>query len=411
MTAASPEPTDGSWAAPAGSGAAPASGDGTWSSADAPPPPPAPTGGSAASRPGPWATPPSGWQPPDARPRPGVPTADSGLDAGSGDTGNAGARGAQPVGPIGAPDLGVDAGSGDTGNAGSRGAEAAPPAGGDPSASGGWAAPTEHDGGVVVGPQDGWVGPRAPEPPALPLRQRLGAAGLTAVVVAVVGAPLGLLWALLAPGVPIIKTDDGAVFATPSPEEFIASDGWFTILLFVLGVLAALVTWIGFRRHRGPWTLAGLVVGTIGASILAWQVGRRIGIGDYHDRILAAKPGELITRPPDLRAGGFTKLWDVVPFVHGDLLIATFGAVIIYTLLAGWSRTPSLQREPQLPQPTPNNPFYVLGVPGSADTGLPAAPGVPGDDPGSGFPTAPNPPHHGPGDPGAPDGQQPRPTP
>jgi hypothetical protein len=264
VTAASPEPNDGTWAAPAASGASPASGDGTWASADA-------------SRP---------------------PASDDAVLA--------------------------------------------------EEADGVWTAPVD------------WQ-PSPPAAPGIPVKQRLGAAGLTAVVVAVIGAPLGLLWTVIAPGVPIIKTDDGAVFATPSPEEFIASDGWFTILLFALGVVAALVTWVFFKRFRGPWTLAGLVVGTVGASILAWQVGRRIGVGAFHDAVAAAQSGDLIIRPPDLRAGGFTKLWDVIPFVHGDLLMATFGAVIIYTLLAGWSRTPSLRAEPPLPQPVAVNPFYTLG--------------------------------------------------
>ncbi|GIF68048.1 hypothetical protein Ais01nite_60830 [Asanoa ishikariensis] len=317
MTAASPEPTD-------GSGATPATGDGTWTRAGSLPadplasPSPDPAGGGSAafgsfaqldppdagraSGAGPWSTPPTGWQPPS------------------------------PV-EVGVP-----------------GADVA-------------------------------YGPSAPPTPRMPLRQRLGAAGLTVAVVAVIGAPLGLLWALIAPGVPIIKTEDGAVFATPSPEEFIASDGWFTILLFSLGVVAALVTWIGFKRHRGPLTLAALVVGTIGASILAWQVGRRIGSGDYHDKVLAAQPGDLLVRPPDLRAGGFTKLWDVVPFVHGDLLIATFGAVIIYTLLAGWSRTPTLRPEPALPQPAvPSNPYYSLA--GPSETAAAGWPGQPATEPG-----------------------------
>jgi len=178
-------------------------------------------------------------------------------------------------------------------------------------------------------------------------RRRLGAAAITLGVVAVVGAPLGLLWAAVAPGVPIIKTDDGgAVFANPNPEEFIAADGWFTIMLFSLGVVASLVSWFGFRRYRGPLTLVALALGGVGASILAWQVGRRIGLDDYRAHALAAAPGELLSRPPDLRAGGFTTLWDVVPFIRGDLLIATFGAVIVYTLLAGWSRTASLRPEP-----------------------------------------------------------------
>jgi len=385
VTAANPEPTDGSWAAPAGSGANPASGDGTWTTAGASPadppafPSPDATGhGSAAGgtpafgsfaqldppdagRPapgyggGPWSTPPAGWQPPGA--------AAQGSPGQSAESTAVGAE--RPESATGGPSLG-----------------AAQPVPDWPAAGGMDAA---YPGGPYV------PGPDAYEPPTprMPLRQRLGAAGLTAAVVAVVGAPLGLLWAVIAPGVPIIKTDDGAVFATPSPEEFIASDGWFTILLFALGVVAALVTWIGFKRFRGPWTLAALIVGTIGASVLAWQVGRRIGIGDYHDKVLAASPGELITRPPDLRAGGFTKLWDVIPFVHGDLLIATFGAVIIYTLLAGWSRTPTLRPEPALPQPAvPANPYYSLAGPNPSDgPGGSSGPDGPSGPGGSGGPS------------------------
>jgi len=198
------------------------------------------------------------------------------------------------------------------------------------------------------------------------LARRWAAAGLTVLVVAVVGAPLGLLWAKVAPGVPIVKTEDGAVFAHPSPEEFIAADGIFTIIMFGLGVAASLVSWFGFRRYRGPLTMLALAVGSVGASVLAWQVGRRIDLGAYRDSVAAARPGDLLTRPPDLRAGGFTRLFDVVPFVRGDLLIATFGAVIVYTLLAGWSRTASLRPEPP-PVPYPPSPY-------PAAASLPAVP-------------------------------------
>ncbi|GAA1895853.1 DUF2567 domain-containing protein [Asanoa iriomotensis] len=349
MTAASPEPTDGSWAAPAGSGANPVPGDGTWTTADAsPPPPPAPdvTGPPASgNHVGPWATPPAGWRAPGNHEQSWPPA--TGAPPGTAGQG-------PPIGPV-AP--GPDLVASESSLTADPGTDAPLDASGD--------------------------GPWVARAPRIPLKQRLGAAGLTAVVVAVVGAPLGLLWAVIAPGVPIIKTDDGAVFATPSPEEFIAADGWFTILMFALGVVAALATWIGFKRYRGPLTLCALLVGTVGASILAWQVGKRIGVGDYRAEVLAAQPGDMIIRPPDLRAGGFTKLWDVIPFVHGDLLIATFGTVIVYTLLAGWSRTPSLRPETRVPLPTaqPTNPFYVLNDP----TQPPAlgAPGVPTGPPGS----------------------------
>ena len=42
----------------------------------------------------------------------------------------------------------------------------------------------------------------------------------------------------------------------PSPEEYIAADGWFTILGFGFGLVAAVVAWLVLRRYRGPWPAA-----------------------------------------------------------------------------------------------------------------------------------------------------------
>jgi hypothetical protein len=183
--------------------------------------------------------------------------------------------------------------------------------------------------------------------------RRPGRAALVAlaavVVITALGGPLGLLWANLAPGVPIIKTEDGGVFAEPSPEEFIAADGWFTLLGLGFGVLAALVVWYALRRYRGPLGMITVGLGAVGAGWLAWQVGRQIGREAYRRAVETAAVGDLIHRPPDLRAGGFEWLWDVVPIVRGDVLMPAFGAVVAYTLLAGWSRYATLRKETEPP--------------------------------------------------------------
>ncbi|QOC95258.1 DUF2567 domain-containing protein [Micromonospora craniellae] len=165
------------------------------------------------------------------------------------------------------------------------------------------------------------------------------------------GAPLGLLWAVLAPATPVVKSGPGtAVYGQAQPEQPIAADGWFSLLGLGFGVLAALVVWMVLRRYRGPVGLIVVVTGGLAAALVAWQVGRRIGLGDYERLLDGAPDGTRLTKPPDLRAGGIDLVLGVLPVPHGNLLLPAFGAAAAYTLLAGWSRWPSLRPEP-VPEP------------------------------------------------------------
>ncbi|MFE9205978.1 DUF2567 domain-containing protein [Micromonospora sp. NPDC007230] len=169
-----------------------------------------------------------------------------------------------------------------------------------------------------------------------------------AVLLAVLGAPLGLLWAGVAPGTPVQKTADGAIYATPQPEQPIAADGWFSLLGLGFGVLAAIALWLLLRGRRGPVGLFAGTLGGLGAALVAWQVGRRIGLGTYHRLLATAPDGTVFTKPADLRAGGIDWLLGLLPVPYGNLLLPAFGAAVTYTLLAGWSRWPSLRPEPEL---------------------------------------------------------------
>ncbi|MGQ5263065.1 DUF2567 domain-containing protein [Micromonospora sp. ZYX-F-536] len=181
--------------------------------------------------------------------------------------------------------------------------------------------------------------------PRRPLRAAATVLG-TVLTLAVLGALLGLLWAALAPDTPVLKTAEGAIYAQPQPEQPIAADGWFSLLGLAFGALAALVLWFALRRWRGPVGLLAAVLGALAAAPVAWQVGRRIGLATF-DRLLdTAPPGRAFTKPADLRAGGVDWLLGVLPVPHGNLLLPAFGAAIMYTLLAGWSRWPSLRPEP-----------------------------------------------------------------
>jgi hypothetical protein len=213
-----------------------------------------------------------------------------------------------------------------------------------------------------------WAMP--PAPPSRPLRPTLVVCALTVVALAVAGGPLGLLWHAVAPGVPVINAGGGRILVNdPSPEEYIAADGWFAIAGFVFGVAAAVVAWMVLRRHRGPWLLAAVTVGCLATPVVAWQAGRLIGLGAYQEWRVSSAQGATYDAPPDLHA-------------YGILLVPAFAAVIVLTLLAGWSNDPDLDQpgaRPGYGQDLPVAPGgyeFSSGSPGGpGPTAEPAPPG------------------------------------
>ncbi|MGC5031943.1 DUF2567 domain-containing protein [Micromonospora sp. DT229] len=227
--------------------------------------------------------------------------------------------------------------------------------------------------------------PVAPQAPADPPRRSVRVGLVAVFVLALLGVPLGLLWAVISPATPVVKTANGAVYGEPQPEQPVAADGWFSLLGLAFGVLAGLALWIVLRRRRGPFGLVVVVAGALAAAMVAWQVGRRIGLGTY-ERLLATAPeGTAFTKPADLRAGGIEMVLGVLPLPYGNLLLPAFGAAVTYTLLAGWSQWPSLRPEPELTLP----PGYPPGGPGPWPAGPGAVGGYP-PPPAGGF--APGPP-------------------
>ncbi len=103
------------------------------------------------------------------------------------------------------------------------------------------------------------------------LRADLPAALRFAVIVAVVGLPLGALWTWLAPVVHVVALP-GAGTGSPAGEADHAFDAVAVqvLLTSALGVLAGGVAWR--RRHRrGPVLMLAAVVGSL---LGAWGAGR-----------------------------------------------------------------------------------------------------------------------------------------
>ncbi|HEY0699244.1 MAG TPA: DUF2567 domain-containing protein [Micromonospora sp.] len=261
-------------------------------------------------------------------------------------------------------------------------AGAADGAGGTPAGPPGLSEPGPPAPAAAVPPvTPGLPGPGpVPAPPAGSTPRRPGRAlvtvAATAGLIGLLGVPLGLLWRVLAPSIPVVRTEDGAVLSEPQPEQFIAADGWFSLLSVAFGALVAIGVWLLLRRWRGPLGMVAVAIGGIAAAVLAWQLGRRIGLADYHRLLESAPLGQIFDKPPDLRAGGVDWLFGVLPVIRGDLLLPAFAGVVVYTLLAGWSTYPGLRPEAEPvpafpPGPYPPGPYLPEPDAGS----LPAGPG------------------------------------
>ena len=217
-----------------------------------------------------------------------------------------------------------------------------------------------------------------PAPPRRPRRPGRAAAVAAAILlgVAALGAPLGLLWAAVAPTVQVRMTSDGALLADQQPEEFIAADGWFTLLGACFGVLAAVAVWLVVRR-RGPLPLVALTLGAVGAGLIAWWLGRHQGLEAYQRMLDSAPDGAVFGKPADLRAADVDVHYGFLPVVRGVVLVPALAAAVTYALLAGWSRFPSLRpgQDDYAAEPLPPGAF---GVPVSWDsTEPPAHPAAP----------------------------------
>ncbi|GAA0566891.1 hypothetical protein GCM10010172_58450 [Paractinoplanes ferrugineus] len=187
--------------------------------------------------------------------------------------------------------------------------------------------------------------------PRRPWRRTALATVLGAAAVLALGAPFGLLWAWLAPSVPVINTGSGIVINDSSPEEYIAADGWYTLLGLGFGLLVGIAAWMLMRRDRGPFLLLGVVAGALGAGYLvAPWIGEMIGRDDYRHWSETAGKGATFLAPPEVHS-------------TGPLLVPAFAAAIVLTLLSGWSNDPDLDQPGARPGYGPNTPTTEDGWP------------------------------------------------
>ncbi|MFI9718768.1 ABC transporter permease [Streptomyces sp. NPDC052396] len=161
------------------------------------------------------------------------------------------------------------------------------------------------------------------EPAAL--RAELLPAVLVAVAVTVAGVLLGLLWVWLAPRVPLISDGKAVYLRNTEGEQAIGADGVFALLSLGFGALsAAVVFW--WRRTGGIPLVAGLAVGSVLASLLAWRLGMWLGpTSDVAAHARAVGKGVVFDAPLRLGAKGMLLAWPVAAMAVHLLLTALWG--------------------------------------------------------------------------------------
>lgn len=231
----------------------------------------------------------------------------------------------------------------------------------------------------------------APGPAPAPARARgvwreVLIALAVAATLAALGLPLGLLWRAVTPKVEFVMTDAGATTVQSEPEGFVAGDGWYVLITFAVGVVAAIVVWALLRRRRGPLVLLGLVLGCAAGGVLTAWIGHQIGYAHYRSLALHGAVGTHFFRPPSVRSG-YVGLWfGFLPRVQGAVLVEAIAAATAYLVLAAFHVEPDLRRADGRPVDGPgpvptDQPAQALSWEPTEWTAQPASPAPPGSDP------------------------------
>ncbi|MEU9577698.1 AAA family ATPase [Streptomyces chilikensis] len=158
------------------------------------------------------------------------------------------------------------------------------------------------------------------------LRAELRQAALVVGALTAAGLLLGLLWAWLAPRVPLVgEVADGrwvAYLAEIEGEQAVGADGTFTLLAAGFGLLSAGSVFLPARRGGVP-VVAGLCAGGLFGSLVAWQTGVSLGPAqDVAARAREVGEGVRFDAPLELHAVSALVVWPVVALLVHLVLTA-----------------------------------------------------------------------------------------
>jgi hypothetical protein len=169
-------------------------------------------------------------------------------------------------------------------------------------------------------PSDAAPAPRAGS------RADLLSGAFVAVVLALLGAALGLLWQVWSPPGPLGLVVTPGVIQPDETEAFAAGDGRFAFIGIVVGLLAGGLVWL-HRSTRGPIAVLSLAIGgLLGAGATA-LVGHLVRGGST-----SGKAGTLLQHVP------------LTVHAHGLFVIEAAVAVLFYVVCAAFAERDDLGR-------------------------------------------------------------------
>lgn len=153
---------------------------------------------------------------------------------------------------------------------------------------------------------------------------------------ALLGLVLGVIWWAWSPARPqayVISTHrfaglfDVAAVQPAEEESWVAADGRFAVITFVVGLLTGYAAW-RWREVRGPVMVAALAIGSVIGAALTGLVGFLLGGGH-----ITGKPGAIIVTRLNVHAYGLYFLQAVV-------------AVTLYCISVAFAHDDDLSVEP-----------------------------------------------------------------
>ncbi|MHB1873613.1 MAG: hypothetical protein ACYCPF_01980 [Streptosporangiaceae bacterium] len=172
-----------------------------------------------------------------------------------------------------------------------------------------------------------------PEPaPAPPPRRGVVVSVAILLGSILVGAPGGLVWALLAPRVAYEVVSKGLADAVnPETAGFIAADAWFCLIGVICGlVIGAGGYLLGVRRY-GPAPMAAIAFGSVGAALVARIIGQSWGVSQFDHKLLTSPAGTLVHAPLALGGGPSGILWPAVAFWPLAACLTAGALVLLFT--------------------------------------------------------------------------------
>lgn len=131
-----------------------------------------------------------------------------------------------------------------------------------------------------------------------------------AVMGAVVGVALGVIWWRLAPRVSLEIRPDRAVPDGYQPDGYLGADLSFGVLAVIAGIGIAVGLIRMRREHLSSVLGAALLSGAIG-SVLMWFVGQRLGSVDIEGLSATAEVGLVVDAPLRVSMPALLLLWPI----------------------------------------------------------------------------------------------------